>query len=117
MKHSTGKPTKAEQARFDKMKEQGICMACYQQGFKAWQPIEIHHLLSGNKRIGHMATISLCSWHHRAVYPLGHGHTKTELTEQLGASLANGSKPFHAEFGSDAELLDLQNELLGVGNE
>ena len=112
MKHSTGKPTKAEQARFDKMKDMGACMACKQQNWKGWQPIEIHHLLSGNKRRGHIFTVSLCSWHHRGVYQSGHGHDKQTLTKLLGASLANGSKPFHAEFGSDDELLAMQNEIL-----
>ena len=65
MRHSTGKPTEAEQARFDRMKELGICVACYQRGWRGGQYVEIHHLLSGNRRIGHMATVSLCGWHHR----------------------------------------------------
>jgi len=107
---------KAEQARFDKMKEAGICMACHQRVGMHWQHIEIHHLLSGNKRIGHMATVSLCPWHHRGVYQSGHGHDKDSMTQSLGASLANGSKPFRAEFGSDAELLAMQNEMLGEVN-
>jgi hypothetical protein len=113
MKHSTGNRTKAEQARFDKMKEMGQCVACYQRGFRGWQYIEIHHLLSGNKRIGHMATVGLCTWHHRSVYESGHGHDKDSMTQFLGPSLANGSKPFRAEFGTDAELLAIQNALLG----
>ena len=100
---------KAEQARFDKMKEQGICMACYQLGIKGWQYIEIHHLLSGNKRIGHMATVSLCPWHHRGKWDVD---VECLTAVILSPSLANGSKPFHAEFGSDAELLALQNEML-----
>lgn len=113
MKHSTGKPTKAEQARFDKMKEAGICMCCYQIGIKGEQYIEIHHLLSGNKRIGHMATVSLCPWHHRG--SLVAGDNVADILIGLvsrGPSLAHGSKPFHAEFGSDSELLALQNEML-----
>ena len=114
MKHSTGNRNKAEQARFDKMKEQGICMACYQIGIKGWQYIEIHHLLSGNKRIGHMATVSLCSWHHRGVQH--EGLSRVDMLESFGPSLAHGSKPFRAEFGTDKELLDMQNEFLGENN-
>ncbi len=112
MKHSTGKPTKAEQARFGRMKEQGICIACYLRGTQPAYPqhIEIHHLLSGNRRIGHMATVSLCTWHHRAVPPWGWGDA--EARDYLGPSLAKGSKPFRAEFGTDAELLAIQNGLL-----
>lgn len=110
LKHSTGKPTKAEQARFDAMKEQGICIACYLRGERRPQPIEIHHLLSGNRRIGHMATVSLCQWHHRGIPPFGWGDA--EALEELGPSLAKGSKPFRAAFGTDAELLEIQNGLL-----
>ena len=122
MKHSTGKPTKAEQSRMDAMKEQGQCVACYQVGLKGTRHIEIHHLLSGNKRIGHMATVSLCAWHHRGdttnIVVGGFGGatrsvTSAEATKWIGPSLANGSKPFRAEFGTDKELLELQNALLG----
>lgn len=31
-----------------------------------------------------------------------------------GIAAPQGSKPFHAEFGSNAELLARQNELLGI---
>lgn len=112
MRHSTGKPTKAEQARFDAMKEQGICIACLLRGTQPQyaQHIEIHHLLSGNRRIGHMATVSLCGWHHRKV--LDFGCTEKEMREALGPSLADGSKPFRAEFGTNNELLAIQDDLL-----
>lgn len=112
MRTSTGTPTKAEQKRFDRMKEMGQCVACYQHGIHGRGYIEIHHLLSGNRRIGHMATISLCVWHHQGT--LMDGQTRARMTASLGPSLANGSKPFHAEFGTDSELLALQNALLGV---
>ena len=36
------------------------------------------------------------------------------MRDEVGPSLAEGSKPFHERFGSDAELLARQNELLGV---
>ena len=110
MKTSTGNRNKAEQARFDKMKEMGQCVACYQRGIHGRGHIEIHHLLSGNKRIGHMATVSLCVWHHRGIADEG---TAFMTKCALGPSLAHGSKPFRAEFGTDAELLVLQNALLG----
>ena len=67
MKTSTGNPTKAEAARFAKLKDRG-CIACELNG-DSWDTIEpeIHHYLSGNKRIGHMATIPLCHWHHQGI--------------------------------------------------
>ena len=115
MRHSTGNRTKAEQARFDKMKEMGICMACYQDGVKGRQYIEINHALSGNRRIGHMATYSLCLWHHQSE-PMD-GMTKNEMFQEHGPSLKYpGSKPFRARYGSDAELIAMQNEILGEMN-
>lgn len=103
--------TKAEQARFDAIK-QGGCMACMQRGIDlAGQGlIEVHHLLSGGRRIGHMATVGLCCWHHRAA--IFQFHTHKDMREEYGPSLAEGSKPFHIEFGSDALLLDMQNQIL-----
>jgi hypothetical protein len=113
VRHSTGTPTKAEQARFDRMKDMGQCVACYQRGVHGRAYIEINHMLSGGRRIGHMATFSLCLWHHQAE-PFD-GQTKKAMAERFGPSLKYpGSKPFHAEFGSDAVLLSLQNALLGV---
>jgi hypothetical protein len=104
--------TKAEQARFDAIKSGG-CMACIQRGIDmAGQGlVEVHHLLSGGRRIGHMATVGLCCWHHRASLFLGHDHKA--MRDHYGPSLAEGSKPFHSEFGGDALLLDMQNQLLG----
>ena len=111
MKHSTGKPTKAEAERMSKMKEQGICMACYQIGIKGNQYIEIHHLLSGNKRIGHMATVSLCPWHHDAKFSID-AMTLKNMVEVYGPSFHKHKRAFRSRYGSDAELLAMQNEML-----
>lgn len=104
--------TKEEDARFDRIKR-GNCLACWMRDIdlQGQGLVEVHHLLSGGRRIGHMATVGLCQWHHRAV-PLW-GCVHAEMREEYGPSLAEGSKPFHREFGSDAELLTMQNELLG----
>ena len=104
--------TKAEQQRFDRIKN-GPCVACLQRGIdlSGQGLVEVHHLLSGGRRIGHMATVGLCMWSHRAVLFWGHSHA--EMRDEYGPSLAEGSKPFRAEFGADAELLQMQNQILG----
>lgn len=102
--------TKADRDRITAIKE-GVCMACLQLGHEIGFP-EAHHLLSGGRRIGHHATVGLCSWHHRAVVPAGTNHAYMRAT--LGPSLAEGSKPFHERFGSDVELLAQQNSYLGI---
>lgn len=108
MRHSTGNPTKAEAARIAAIKD-GPCVCCYQLRLPSYCP-EIHHLLSGNRRRGHLYTVGLCQWHHRSVAP--EGWTAAAMRTRFGPSLAAGSKPFHAEFGSDEELLALQNSLI-----
>lgn len=111
---STGAPTKAEAARIVSVKE-GPCLACW--NFET-APItygcDAHHLLSGGRRIGHMAIVGLCPWHHRGYVPAG--CTAPEMREVYGPSLMDGSKLFRDAYGTDAELLELQNKLLG-GNE
>lgn len=103
---STGTPTKAQQARFDVMREIG-CIACRMYGF-GYVAGEIHHLTSGGhhgqKRRGHDYTVCLCSWHHRGVQD-GYGHAR-------GPSYAHSPKAFRATFGDDDALLAKQNELI-----
>lgn len=107
---STGKPTKVESARMGAIKA-GPCVCCKQRGIASWAP-EVHHLLSGGRRRGHRYTVGLCAWHHRAV--IQWGCTGAEMRYHFGPSLNEGSKPFHAAFGSDDALLAAQDELIGV---
>lgn len=114
MKHSTGAPTKAERERFAALRELG-CICCRMRGLRHW-PVEIHHLLSGNRRRGHKFTIPLCDFHHRGQWSLvakrHQAAQAKDMRELFGPSLAHGSKPFRAAFGSDDELLARVNELL-----
>lgn len=112
MKHSTGKPTKAEAARMAALKTLG-CMACRQRKYRleAVGGFEVHHLLSGNRRRGHLFTVPLCVWHHRGQH--GPLWTAKFSEEMLGPSLARTSKKFRAAFGTDDELLAATNKLLG----
>lgn len=111
---STGKATVAESARIDRVKRLG-CVCCMIN--RTWGvpmaytgTCEAHHLLSGGRRRGHDATIGLCRWHHQAVPP--RPMHEREAIALYGPSVATGSKPFHAMYGSDDELLEFQNALL-----
>ena len=115
MNHSTGKRTKAQQARFDRIKETG-CIVCALRGITKPVYPEIHHLLSGGRRRGHDFTIGLCPWHHRAV-PFGDWLDHANCRRMLGPSLAEGSKTVHVEHGSDEFLLAAQNARIGGANE
>jgi hypothetical protein len=101
--------TKPDQERRRKI-HAGNCMACEQRGIDLTNTgyVQWHHL-KGRKR--HDLTIGLCLWHHQG-RPID-GQTHAYCREYYGPSLAEGSKPFHAEFGSDDQLLALQNVILG----
>jgi hypothetical protein len=116
---STGKPTKAEEARIVACKE-GPCVACLVWsesdeapiGFAVVHGCDYHHTLSGGRRRGHMYGIGLCAYHHRGVP--NWGCTVKEMRVHYGPSLMDGSKVFRDAYGTDDELLAGQNLLLGV---
>jgi hypothetical protein len=63
--HANSKPwTKDEQARADRMAEEIGCIFCWlEYGHRG--PCEVrHHIISGNKRMGHWYTLPVCSLHH-----------------------------------------------------
>jgi hypothetical protein len=116
---STGKPTKAQAERIDRLKR-GECVSCWlnrQSGRPTahFGGCDAHHVLSGGIRRGHHATLACCPWHHRGVKPYDQ-MTDAQATDLFGPSLAHGSKPFHALYGSDDELLALQEQLLALEN-
>lgn len=91
---------KSDLARFDKLQRIG-CICCRMAGHGYAIP-EVHHVLSGGRRIGHQATLPLCPHHHR--FP----NNKTVH----GPSLADGSKLFHAHWGTQLELLAKVNSII-----
>lgn len=106
---STGTPTRAQQARFDAIREVG-CIACRMRGLARFA--EIHHLTvggrHGQKRRGHDATIGLCPWHHRGENTSG----ERDPAALYGPSYAHQPRAFRETFGSDEALLAMQNELI-----
>lgn len=113
---STGKPTKAEAARIVASKE-GRCVACYiraSQGLMNHDYVVVgcdyNHTKSGNIRRGHMFGYALCVYHHRK-HPLVFDSLRATAAI-YGPSLMDGSALFHCVYGSDDELIALQNQLL-----
>lgn len=122
MRHSTVKPTKAEQLRLDAIHAMG-CIACELEA--GWAkvrketpldqplPTEAHHLVDKGTRKhsgGHMATLPLDGWHHRGelLYP----HSQREMKQLYGPSLALHKREFKALYGSERDLLSIVNAKL-----
>lgn len=102
----TGKPTKAQQARFDALKEIG-CICCW--NFAGWYRVpEVHHITQGMKRLGHDATLPLCPRHHRGLFDGDTAHAMTVL----GPSLAHSKRVFVATYGAELELLETVNAMI-----
>lgn len=112
MKHSTGKPTKAEQLRLDRIHAMP-CPPCEQEKVKQPLRTEAHHLVDKGTRLlsgGHMATIPLCGWHHEGtlLYPL----SSRQMKFHYGPSLKKHKREFVACYGTERELLALTDERL-----
>jgi hypothetical protein len=109
MNHSTGPVSPKWDARWAAMYELG-CIACRKNGFTHKTVAEIHHFLSGNKRIGHHATVPLCPWHHTATFD---GTNTRTMLALMGPSWHKHRRDFRARYGSDEALLAEVNELIG----
>lgn len=99
--------------RFASLKEMG-CMIARLRGLE-WVGTDIHHLLTtglhGNgKRRGDEFTIALNPYSH-AGKPFN-GWSVDECREMFGPSYALHAREFRDTFGTDEELLAMQNELL-----
>ena len=109
------KPTHAELERMGEAK-QGPCVCCWilaqineLDEYLVVRQCDYHHFKSGNVRRGHQYGVALCIWHHRG-YPMLGGVPRTR--EVYGPSLMDGSRLFHETYGSDEELLEIQNTIL-----
>lgn len=53
---------KAEREWMDRARDYG-CLACLQDGHQT--SASIHHIVHGNRRLGHLFTLPLCELHHK----------------------------------------------------
>lgn len=96
-----------------------VCVACAVWAGQGHMPeksiqmgCEYNHTKSGNIRVGHEAGYALCQWHHKGM-PLQLWGTK-RTRAHYGPSLLDGSALFHKTYGSDEELIELQNAILAA---
>lgn len=116
MRSKAKPPTKAESNRMRDAKE-AVCIPCLVWARAGNMPIEhvatqsqYDHKKSGNKRRGHMFGFASCLWHHQG--RVSEGWTHAQLRAYFGPSLMDGSRLFSQTYGSDDELISLQNEVL-----
>ena len=120
--------TRAQRARWDRMIRLG-CVACLVNITGPWrlwpasflrvrtnelaaEKLEIHHLLSGGKRLGHDFTVCLCRYHHQGDLVPDRGQRYRDQSLKYGPSLAHEGKRFREVYGDEAVLLTFQNMLI-----
>lgn len=111
-------PTKDEAARIVEAKL-GPCIPCLVWALMGNMPladvivgVTYDHKKSGNIRRGHMFGFASCLWHHERVPHQGWTHAR--CTSHYGPSLMDGSRTYHATYGSDDYLIDLQTRVLSL---
>lgn len=94
-----------------------VCVACAVWAGTGAMPTdhiqigcEYNHIKVGNLRVSHDDGYALCQWHHKAV-PLQLWGAK-KMRAHYGPSLLDGSALFHATYGTDQQLIELQNAIL-----
>jgi hypothetical protein len=108
--------TKDESARVMAAKE-GPCIPCLVWAEAGNMPLsdvmrdnDYNHVKSGNLRVGHGDGFAGCLWHHRGRMSDGWNHA--HMRAHFGPSLMDGSRLFHATYGSDDELIARQTQIL-----
>lgn len=111
---SKAPPATAEESERIRLAKARGCIACLIEGLGLWcGPTEYNHNnVGGRVRAGHRHGYALGTWHHRGIVKDGVAHEQMRL--RYGPSLAEGSKTFHARYGSDQALQDYQDRLLGL---
>lgn len=95
--------TKAEKKHMDKVQQLG-CIACQKIGFFG-TPAEIHHIRTGigkGQRASNYQVLPLCPHHHRHG---GHGE-----------AFHSGPKAWQERFGSELNLLEEVNAMVGAND-
>lgn len=70
---------------------------------------DVHHLVEGGVRLGHLFTIPLHPWFHRG-YDYGHG--QAHMTANYGPSLELDKGAFEDKYGTERQLLAKVNRKL-----
>jgi hypothetical protein len=104
-------PTKAEAERIERMLALGCIVTRLRYGTLA--TAECHHIVDGERRLGHWYTLPLTPYYHRGV--LGAATNQRDMIETYGASLAHGTKAFfESHRKTELDLWRIVQRMLGL---
>ena len=92
MKNNAPAATKAEKDRIKRLFLEVGCICCLLRFGLKNSHIEVHHIVQGNKQLGHWYTLPLCHSHHQ------------QKDKGAWTSIANGRKAFNAVHGTELDL-------------
>lgn len=104
--------TKAETARADRMAEEIGCVFCWLEQGQHGQCDHRHHIISGNKRMGHRFTLPVCARHHADCHNGTFNHARqihAWVVVQRALKLSDDlpkSKIFKRELKSEADVAE-----------
>jgi len=107
--------TKEEKRRIAAMLTLG-CAACVQEppGWPAARP-DVHHIVEGNRRLGHLYTIPLCKGHHQGLWSRYQRHyMDSSVIDMKAVALSDGKPLFVERYGTEKELWQATQLLLDL---
>lgn len=110
LSHSTTRPTKEESEWISRVIRYG-CICCLDCGYSGSEPVEYHHIVEGNRRLGHLFGLPLCRGHHRRIWSK---RQTLLIPAERRVSIADGIKAFIAAFGSQRGLWEILRDHVGL---
>lgn len=103
--------TPAEKQHMELVRSLGCC-ACEKYGVTFYWPVEIQHIIFGNRRMGNAFLLPLCEGHHRGTrWTL---YQTLMIPDEARVSIASGSKAFARVYGTERELYQRVCDKLGL---
>lgn len=104
------KATKAERERIDMLLAL-LCPCCVIAAYPFREHNECHHIVEGNKRLGHWYTLNLCKGHHRGEFT---ARQLVTMPVKFRVSISSGKKAFARVFGRERDLWERQQRKLDL---
>lgn len=98
---------KLEQLRCDRMMHLG-CVYCAWLGI-AYVAQECHHIVEGNRRLGHWFTLPLCRGHHQGDWTIDQ---KAAIPVHQRVGIYSGSKALEAVYPPEREMWEMVQDRL-----
>ena len=92
--------TKYERMRIEAMMRLG-CVFCAVLGVVNAHQLECHHIVDGNRRLGHWYSLPCCAGHHRLMWT---PEQRQIFTPEQLVGVASGSKAFEPIYGTEREM-------------